>query len=96
MQIDQQTSSSEKLSAYFLLATEQSENSEYNIPQSINFLRNFPTFQQPIRNMSMVSLMMTFVEQFGYPVYLQQNFDKKPFYLRNLSTSKTFFDSKKY
>jgi hypothetical protein len=32
-------------------------------------------FQQPIRNKPMVFPMMTFVEQFAYLAYLQQNFE---------------------
>jgi hypothetical protein len=38
MQIARQTSSSENPSPYCLLAAEKSENSEYNILQSMNFL----------------------------------------------------------
>ena len=46
MQNARQTSPSEKSSAYCLLAVEKSANSEYNILQSMYFLRNLPIFQQ--------------------------------------------------
>jgi hypothetical protein len=45
-----------------LLASEKSANSENNILQSMNFLRNLPIFQQPISNKQMIFPMMTIVE----------------------------------
>jgi hypothetical protein len=65
MQNARQTSSSEKSSAYCLLAVENSANSEYNILQSMYFLRNLSIFQQPISNKPMIFPIMTSVEHFA-------------------------------
>jgi hypothetical protein len=60
-----QTSSSEKSSAYCLLAVEKSENSEESTLTEVYYIRNFPIFQQPISNKPMIFPMMTFVEHFA-------------------------------
>jgi hypothetical protein len=72
MQIARQMSLSETPSAL-------SENSEFNILRSTNFLWNFPIFQQPISIKPVVFPMM-FVKQFASRAYLQKNIDKNTFY----------------
>jgi hypothetical protein len=74
MQIARQMSLSETPSAL-------SENSEFNILRSTNFLWNFPIFQQPISIKPVVFPMM-FVKQSASRAYLQKNIDKKHFLLK--------------
>jgi hypothetical protein len=60
MQNARQTSSSEKSSAYCLLAVEKSANSEESTLTEVYYIRNLPIFQQPISNKPMIFPMMTF------------------------------------
>ena len=41
----------------------------------------FPIIYQPIRNQPKSTPMMTFVEMFAYPAYLQQNIDQKSLFI---------------
>jgi hypothetical protein len=80
MQIARQMSLSETPSAL-------SENSEFNILRSTNFLWNFPIFQQPISIKPMVFPMMFDVCLHPALIYRKTSI-KNTFYWRNLSIFK--------
>jgi hypothetical protein len=65
MQNARQSPSSEKSSACCLLAVGKSANSEESSLTAVYYIRNLPTFQQPISNKPMIFPMMTIVEHFA-------------------------------
>jgi hypothetical protein len=66
-----------------LLAVEKSANSEYNILQSMYFLRNLPIFQQPISNKPMI-FRSDDLSSILHPAYRKNNFDKNSLFIHEI------------